>query len=90
MLKNFSSNCYPFYGGGGEGSEEGEITILGTEAREARDTTSSNTSTTSVKKSSGISQQSPAVQRGVLKYTGTLYLFGLFAHLGIWYLVFFV
>lgn len=43
-----------FYGGRREGSEAGEITILGTEAGEVTDTTSSNISITLVKKSSNI------------------------------------
>lgn len=49
---------------------------------------SSDLSTTLVKMSSGISQQSPAVQRDVLKYSiyFILYLFGLFAYLDICYL----
>lgn len=43
-----------FYGGRKEGSEAGEITILGTEAGEVADTASSHISTTLVKKSSNI------------------------------------
>lgn len=52
-----------FYGGRRERSEAGERTILGTETGEVTDTTSSNISTTLVKKSSSIHSKAQQFKR---------------------------